>query len=71
MTLTFDATYENGVLKPKRPLTLAEGAKVRVTLHAPEEGSDPLAEVIGIGASGRSDGAANHDHYIYGTRKRR
>jgi predicted DNA-binding antitoxin AbrB/MazE fold protein len=70
MTITFDATYENGVLKPKKPLTLAEGAQVRVTLHTAEE-HDPLAEVIGIGASGRSDGAANHDYYIYGTRKQR
>lgn len=70
MNITFDATYENGVLKPQEPLRLAEGAKVRVTLHAGDE-VDPLAGVIGIGASGRSDGAANHDHYIYGTRKQR
>jgi predicted DNA-binding antitoxin AbrB/MazE fold protein len=71
MTITFDATYENGVLKPQKPLSLAEGAQVRVTLHPIEEGPDPLAAVIGIGASGRSDGADQHDHYIYGTRKQR
>lgn len=70
MTITFDATYENGVLKPKKPLSLAEGAQVRVTLTSVEEERDPLAGVIGIGSSGRSDGAENHDHYIYGTRKR-
>jgi predicted DNA-binding antitoxin AbrB/MazE fold protein len=71
MTITFDATYENGVIKPKKPLPLAEGAEVRVTLHATAEEHDPLADVIGIGASGRRDGATNHDPYIYGTRKRR
>ncbi len=71
MSITFDAIYENGVLKPKKPLTLADGARVRVTLSSAEGERDPLADVIGIGASGRSDGAANHDHYIYGTRKQR
>jgi predicted DNA-binding antitoxin AbrB/MazE fold protein len=71
MNITFDATYENGVLRPKKPMTLAEGAKVRVTLQASDEKPDPLKNVIGIGAGGRRDGATNHDRYIYGTRKRR
>ena len=47
MTLTIDATYENGVLKPKQPLALAEGAEVRVTLTTADEIDDPLAAVIG------------------------
>jgi hypothetical protein len=35
-----------------------------------DEDYDPLKGVIGIGASGRTDGADQHDHYIYGTPKR-
>jgi len=70
MTLTIHATYENGVLKPKEPLRLVEGTAVRVTLSTVDEDYDPLEGVIGIGASGPTDGAANHDHYIYGKRRR-
>jgi predicted DNA-binding antitoxin AbrB/MazE fold protein len=33
MTLTVQATYENGVLKPTEPLPLKEHEKVQVTLH--------------------------------------
>lgn len=64
------ATYENGVLKPIEPLLLPEGAKVSVTIAPSEEDFDPLESVIGIGDSGRVDGANQHDHYIYGTPKR-
>jgi predicted DNA-binding antitoxin AbrB/MazE fold protein len=34
MTITVDATYENGVLKPDQPLPLKEYARVRVTVAA-------------------------------------
>ena len=70
MPLTIKATYENGVLKPKEPLSLAEGTEVELTLHPTDEEYDPLDAVIGIGNSGRTDGADNHDHYIYGTPRR-
>jgi hypothetical protein len=33
--------------------------------------SDPLLEVIGIVESGVRDGAEEHDHYIYGTPRRK
>jgi predicted DNA-binding antitoxin AbrB/MazE fold protein len=33
MTITIDATYEDGVLKPAHPLPLAERAQVRVTVQ--------------------------------------
>jgi predicted DNA-binding antitoxin AbrB/MazE fold protein len=71
MTLTLEAVYENGVLKPKQPLALVDGTEVRLTLSTVNDDDDPLNAVIGIGESGRTDGADNHDHYIYGTRKRR
>jgi predicted DNA-binding antitoxin AbrB/MazE fold protein len=33
MTLTVEAVYENGVLKPAQPLPLKEHEKVRVTIQ--------------------------------------
>jgi predicted DNA-binding antitoxin AbrB/MazE fold protein len=33
MSLTFDAVYENGVLKPSQTLPLQEHEKVRVTIE--------------------------------------
>lgn len=33
MTITVEATYEDGVLKPSQPLALAEHEKVRVTVE--------------------------------------
>ena len=34
MTITIDAIYENGVLRPTEPLMLQEHEKVRVTIEA-------------------------------------
>jgi len=34
MTIDVDAVYEDGVLKPERPLALKEKAKVHVTIEA-------------------------------------
>jgi predicted DNA-binding antitoxin AbrB/MazE fold protein len=33
MTLTVEAVYENGVLKPAQPLPLKEHEKVTITVH--------------------------------------
>jgi len=66
MTITVAAVYENGVLKPKKPLALAEGTEVELTMSTPAEDEDPFAGLIGIISTGRTDGAANHDKYIYG-----
>jgi predicted DNA-binding antitoxin AbrB/MazE fold protein len=33
MSITIEAIYENGVLKPVQPLTLREQEKVQVTVH--------------------------------------
>ncbi len=71
MSTIIKATYANGVLKPKEPLALDEGAEVELIVMTPLPDEDPLAAVIGIGRSGRTDGADNHDHYIYGTPKRK
>jgi len=34
MTITVDAVYENGVLKPAQPLPLAEHEQARITIVA-------------------------------------
>jgi len=65
MAIVVEATYQDGILKPKEALTLAEGAEVRLTITPAGEPYDPLEAVIGIG-EGRPDGAQNHDKYIYG-----
>lgn len=65
MTITVEATFENGLLKPKERLGLEEGAEVVLTIQARDEDYDPLEKVIGIG-DGPGDGADNHDKYIYG-----
>jgi predicted DNA-binding antitoxin AbrB/MazE fold protein len=68
--MVIEAVYENGVLKPERPLPLAEHEKVRLAITPASEDYDPLAAVIGIGQSGRADGAEQHDQYLYGDLRR-
>lgn len=45
MTITIEATYENGVLKPLQPLPLKEHEKVRISVHSERS---PLLEAYGI-----------------------
>lgn len=45
MPLTFEAVYENGVLKPAQPLPLREHEKVRITV---EQSGSPLLAAYGI-----------------------
>jgi predicted DNA-binding antitoxin AbrB/MazE fold protein len=67
MTITVEATYENGVLKPKQPLTLADGAEVSITIRPATDDDDPLEAVIGICDDGPDISlAARHDEFIYG-----
>ena len=35
MTLTIEAVYEGGVLKPAQPLPLKEHEQVEITIHSP------------------------------------
>jgi predicted DNA-binding antitoxin AbrB/MazE fold protein len=76
MAITVEAIYENGVLKPAEPLPLQEQEKVRITVEARQPS---LAERIVARARALppetldrlpTDGASQHDHYIYGTPKR-
>ena len=68
MAITVEATYENGVLKPSRPLTLAEGTEVRLTISPLDEDYDPLDSVIGICKEGPDISLAQrHDEILYGS----
>jgi predicted DNA-binding antitoxin AbrB/MazE fold protein len=47
MSLTVEATYENGVLKPTRPLPLQEHAKVRITIEPATSWAEATAGLCG------------------------
>ncbi|MHB1424325.1 MAG: antitoxin family protein [Gemmataceae bacterium] len=76
MAITVEAVYEDGVLKPVQPLPLKEHEKVNVTV---EQRPPSLAERIAALArdlppeaidSWPTDGASQHDHYLYSAPKR-
>src|SRR2546428_609956 len=64
------APQQGGRCRRPEVAVLADGTPVRVAITPLDEDYDPLEGVIGIGESGRADGAEQHDHYIYGTPKR-
>jgi predicted DNA-binding antitoxin AbrB/MazE fold protein len=90
MTITVQATYENGVLKPAQPLPFDEHAQVRVTVEpqtgqpqpepvSPTPAREPIWERLAKLAADvppeelaklPTDGASQHDHYLYGSPKR-
>jgi predicted DNA-binding antitoxin AbrB/MazE fold protein len=82
MTIDVDAVYEDGVLKPERPLALKEKARVRVTIEAKAEEALPVKddddptgwkaaqELIGFIKDAPPDMAENHDDYLYKRRTR-
>jgi predicted DNA-binding antitoxin AbrB/MazE fold protein len=47
MTLTVEAIYENGVLKPTQPLPLKEQERVQVTIETPPLDILQAAGIIG------------------------
>ena len=84
MTTNLKATYEQGVLRLKEPLSLPDGTQVDVTVIAPEEGNgehtqimedsawDALTQLLADCAidTGVPDLASEHDHHLYGIPKR-
>ena len=75
MTIAVDAVYEDGVLKPERPLALKEKARVHVIIEAagepqPED-DDPTGwktadELIGFIKDGPKGPIGDeHDRYLY------
>jgi predicted DNA-binding antitoxin AbrB/MazE fold protein len=47
MTITVEATYENGVLRLAKPLPLKEQEQVQVTIHRPGSFADQTYGIIG------------------------
>jgi predicted DNA-binding antitoxin AbrB/MazE fold protein len=45
MTITVEATYQNGVLKPSQPLPFQENQRVRVSVHTTADVSSAVAAV--------------------------
>lgn len=74
MTKTIKVVYEHGVLRPLEPIEgVPEQQPLTVTVEVEEYETledDPILGVIGICQGGPPDGAAQHDHYIYGSPKR-
>ena len=51
------------------------GDEVEITVHkrnqpSQHDQSNPLYGIIGLGKAGRTDGAENHDAYLYGEKSR-
>jgi predicted DNA-binding antitoxin AbrB/MazE fold protein len=67
MTINIEAIYTKGAFQPRQPVNLAEGTQVELTIHTEPELEDPFEAAIGT-CDGPSDGAANHDKYLYGDR---
>jgi predicted DNA-binding antitoxin AbrB/MazE fold protein len=76
MAITVEAVYENGVLKPIQPLPLKEHERVSVTIE--ERGPTLVERLVALAdalppevvETWPTDGASQHDHYLYGTPKR-
>ena len=74
MTTSIEAIYENGVLRPKAPLSIPEGAHVDLVVMI--HGSDPtassaaeiLASLAALPLEGPSEGfnGRDHDRVLYG-----
>jgi predicted DNA-binding antitoxin AbrB/MazE fold protein len=85
MTQHLKAIYEDGVFRPLEPVRLAEHQEVTLVLERPEpaassvdadkpiwEVATDLAREIPMDATDAlpTDGAAQHDHYLYAAPKR-
>jgi hypothetical protein len=77
--MTYKGHVEKGLVVLDEPLPVADGTPVRVEvltdLATEEPGSIPsvtdrMAPFIGQAMNLPDDAAENHDHYLYGTRKR-
>jgi len=73
VTTTVKAIYEDGVFKPKEPVSLDERTEVEVTIpHAPQRSPDDptgwkaIDSLVGILQGTPSDVSENHDKYLYG-----
>ena len=80
--MTYQGHVENGAVVLDTPVALPEGAKVEVAVLGMKDASParkPIWEIAVELANSipeedvkkmPTDGSINHDHYLYGTRKR-
>ena len=70
MSEAVEAIFENGVFRPLKPVGLAEGERVKITVV--ERAADPAADFSDIAVDmGIPDLATNIDHYLYGLPKQK
>ena len=71
--ITTNGTVKKGRLVLEGPLDLPDGSRVKVQVNlVNEEDDDPLLWLANNAMDlGLTDGAAEHDHYIYGSPKRK
>lgn len=74
MSKTISAIYENGVLRPEKPLEVSEGAKVEIIIVVSENKkrqkspAELLAEIaaLPLEAKGEKFSGRDHDRILYG-----
>lgn len=74
MNKTISAIYENGVLRPEKPLEVSEGAKVEIIIVVSENKkqkrtpAEILAELAALPLEGKTDkfSGRDHDKILYG-----
>ena len=73
MSEAVEAIFENGVFRPLKPVDLAEGERVKLTVTVADEGADdPAANLLDIAMDlGIPDFATNIDYYLYGLPKQK
>jgi predicted DNA-binding antitoxin AbrB/MazE fold protein len=74
MTTTVKAIYEDGVFKPKEPVSLEEHTEVEVTIpNLPRRDPDDptgwkaIDSLAGVLKGTPPDVSENHDKYLYGS----
>jgi hypothetical protein len=78
MTRTIKAHFDGRVFVPDEPVNLPSGHSVEINVQSspavPERGTladiADWVETLPVDPNSPRDAAAQHDHYLYGTRKR-
>lgn len=73
MSQTISAIYENGVLRPGKPLAVSEGVKVEIIILAPKDkkqtksSAEILSELAALPIEGKTDefSGSDHDKILY------
>jgi hypothetical protein len=72
--MTLEGRVENGAIVLESPTQLPEGARVRIEILSPATEPtlfDRIGHLAGKAKHLPPDAAEQHDHYLYGTPKKR